>query len=124
MVHTILCGKENARDVEAEQQYEFTAYVLQHLGIPEEELAQCFTEDGFDGFTVEHKIKLRSILQKFNTVIVDDRDGGLKIFVEDQLVAEWKKCLFRYKIDMSAADPANRIYVEVICDYNVCFEEE
>jgi hypothetical protein len=122
-MYTVLSSRESARNAEAEQQYEFTIYVLQHLGIPEEELSGCFPEEGFLGFTVDHKIKLRSVLQKFNTIILDDRDGGVKIFVESQLVAEWKKCLFKYKVDPKAINIADRIYVEIICDYNVCFEE-
>jgi archaellin len=122
MQYTVLSNREDVRKVEAEQQYEFTVFVLGHLGIPEDRLKECFPEDGASEFDVNYKIKLRNLLKEFKVIIAQDRDGSLKIFVEDLLVAEWHKCKFKFKTDLSATDPEDRVYVEVICEWEIMFE--
>ena len=89
-----LADRDNFRKVEEEWQYEFVYYILSSIGIPEDILDGCFPEDGIDGFTVDHKIELRKYMKMFDVTIVDDRDGGIKIFVDKQLIADWKKCMF------------------------------
>ncbi len=122
MQYTVLANREDVRKVEAEQQYEFTVFVLSHLGIPEEQLKECLPEGGYSEFDVNFKIKLRSLLKQYKIIIAEDRDAGFKIFVEDMFVAEWFKCRFKFKTDLSAIDPADRIYVEVICEWDIMFE--
>ena len=119
MKQTILVNREDIRKVEAEEQYNFTMTVLDSLGIP---LEECLPEGGFEEFTIEHKIKLRSLLDKFNVLVIDDRDGGIKIYVEEQLVAEWKKCVWNLKYDLSAIDPSKRIYVEMHTEWWTVFD--
>lgn len=118
---TILADREDIKEVVEEEQFNFTANVLSELGIPLEE--DVFPEEGYKAFTVEHKIKLRKLLQKFDTTIVDDRDGGITIYVDKTLVAEWKKCRFNLRKDPSAVDPSKRLYAEIMIDYWTIFEE-
>ena len=79
---TRLADRDNYRYVEEEWKYEFIVYVLSNLGIPEEELTKYLTEDYAD-FTLEKKIQLKQLLDdpRWKTTIVDDRDGGLKIYL-------------------------------------------
>ena len=125
-----LADKDSLRHVEQEWQYEFIAYVLLNLGIPQDVLEGCLPEN-VDDFTIEHKIELRKYLKKYFVTIVDDRDGGLKFYLEVQegdkkehvLVAEWKKCRFNYRMDASQVDPAKKMYVEVVSDVWTIFED-
>ncbi|KKN70821.1 hypothetical protein LCGC14_0427130 [marine sediment metagenome] len=127
---TRLADRGNFRQVEEEWQYEFTVYVLINLGIPEDILEGCFPENMAD-FTVEHKMELKRHLKKNFITIVDDRDGGLKFYLEVQeddkrefvLVADWKKCRFNYRADPTEVDPKKQMYVEVIADVWTIFEE-
>ena len=127
---TRLADRDNLRHVEKEWQYEFTAYVLSNLGIPQDILEGCFPAN-VDKFTIEHKMELRKYLKKYFVTIVDDRDGGLKFYLEVQegeqrgyvLVAEWKKCRFNYRADPTEVDPVKQMYVEVIADVWAIFDE-
>jgi hypothetical protein len=117
--------------VEDEWRWEFVFYVLSAIGIPDEELSECLPEDGnYLGIETKHKIVLRKYMKKRDVTIVDDHDGGLKIYVyigeleEHILVAEWRKCKFIYKEDLTEIDPNKRIYVEVQADVWTSFGED
>ena len=75
------------------------------------------------GFTVEHKIELRKHMDQFSVTIVDDRDGGIKIFVERDKVAEWKKCTFILREDPSEVNPSKRLYMEISGDIWTIFDD-
>lgn len=117
-----LAGRNNFREVENEWQYEFIYYVLESIGIPEEILDGCFPDESED-MTVDHKIELRRYMNQFDVTIVDDRDGGIKIFVERQMIAEWKKCKFVLREDPKEVDPSKRLYMEVVADVWTIFDE-
>lgn len=119
-----LASRDNYRDVEQEWQYEFVYYVLDSIGIPEEILEGCFPEEGLDAFTVDHKIELRKHMNSFDVTIVDDRGGGIKIFVEQDIVAEWKKCKFVLREDPKEVDPSKRLYMEIKADVWTIFDGE
>ncbi len=124
MLLTRWADRDNFREVEKEWQYEFVFYVLSSAGIPEEILSECLPETGFGDFSVKHHKRLRKHCGDFNITIVDDRDGGLKIYVEisyddkveQVLIAEWKKCRFNYREDPNEVDPAKKMYVEIVAD--------
>ena len=120
---TRLASRDNYREIEQEWQFEFVYYVLESIGIPEDILAGCFPEDGMAGFTVEHKIELRKHMDQFSVTIVDDRDGGIKIFVERDKVAEWKKCTFILREDPSEVNPSKRLYMEISGDIWTIFDD-
>lgn len=118
-----LASQDNYREVEEEWKYEFIYHVLSSIGIPEEILDGCFPEEGIEGFTVQHKIELRHYMKQFDVTIVDDRDGGIKIFVERELIAEWKKCKFVLREDPKEVDPSKRLYTEIKADVWTIFDE-
>ncbi|MDP2685250.1 MAG: hypothetical protein Q8P20_09535 [bacterium] len=125
-----LADRDAFRQVEKEWQYEFISHVLFNIGIPQEILEGCLPEQ-FSDFTIDHKIELKKHLKKYSITIVDDRDHGLKFFLETQendkkefvLIAEWKKCRFNYKVDHIEVDPSKKMYVEIIADIWAIFDE-
>lgn len=122
MKTTILINREDAKKVEAEEQYKFIKMNLEAMGL---DLSEALPID-FQDFTVDKKIKLRDILETFKVVVLDDRDGGIKILVYDgkekEVVAEWKKCRFDLKIDKSEPNPTKRIYMAMHIDCWSMFE--
>ena len=118
-----LASRDNYREVEEEWKFEFIYHVLSSIGIPEEILGKCFPDGGIEELTVEHKIELRKYMKQFDVTIVDDRDGGIKIFVEQELVAEWKKCKFVLREDPKEVDPSKRLYTEIQADVWTIFDE-
>jgi hypothetical protein len=118
-----LANRDNYREAEKEWQYEFIYYVLESIGIPEEVLTGCFPEEGMGSMTVIHKIELRKQMNKFGVVIVDDRDGGIRIFVDSDKVAEWKKCRFVLREDLEEVDPSKRLYIEIVANIWTIFDD-
>jgi hypothetical protein len=124
MKKKILADRSNYRHVIEETQYEFTIHVLLSIGIPESSLQECFPEGGYNDFTAKHKIALRNLLKKFDTTIIDDRDGDLKIYVGDQMVGHWKKSKFYLKRDKSKLRKEEQLYIEIHCDFWMSSEGE
>lgn len=118
----ILIDRDNFRSAEQQKQHEFVCHVLSQMGIPEDQLIDCLSEDVKD-FSVEQKIKLRALLNKFNVNVIDDRDGGIKIYLDREIVAEWKKSYFFLKEDPDEIDPSKKIYAEMHMDFWI-FQED
>lgn len=122
MKTSILVDREDVRKVEAQEQYLFVQNVLAQMELP---LEECFPESNeLEDFTIEHKLHLRKILDKFGVLVLDDRDGGVKIYVEKDLIAEWKKCRFELREDPGEIDPRKKLYAVIYIDYWTMFEEQ
>lgn len=126
-----LASRDNFREVEDEWKWEFIFFVLEAMGIPEDELSSCLPEDGdVSKISVKEKISLRNLAHKRDIRIIDDHDGGLKLYVYIQdleefiLVARWSKCKFIYREDPLEIDPNKKIYIEVHADCWTTFEEQ
>jgi hypothetical protein len=124
MQSVVLANRHNIKSVEEELKYDFTISVLQNLELPEQICTECFPEAGITEFTAEHKIKLRSYLGKFNVSILDDHDGGVKYYVDTELVAEWKKPIVKLRRDESVINPADKVFAELHIDFWWMFSEE
>lgn len=126
MKTAIKVDREDIRRVESEEQFNFTRDVLFQMNLP---LNDCYPESGeFSDFTLEHKIKLRQALGKFGVVLLDDRDGGIEIYIEkppapSHLVAKWNKCRYELREDLATKDPRRRIYAVMYIDYWTEYED-
>lgn len=127
MKTTIKVNREDIRQVEAEEQYNFVREVLKCINLP---LEECYPASGlFEDFTLEYKLKLRQVLSSFGVIILDDRDGGIEIYIDkppirNHLVAKWNKCTFELREDLSTINPRNRIYAVIYIDYWSEYEKE
>jgi|ERR1700733_11037816 len=118
MQYTILISRyENAKEVEAQEQARFVKTILEAL-----EVDVPFNPD--EPFSIEEKIKTRKALSFYNITIIENHGGGLKIFVERELVAEWKKPFYKMKQDNSQIDPKKRLYMEMQVNFWTVFEQE
>jgi hypothetical protein len=120
MKQEVLCDREDFRSIEEELKQNFIRNVLMQMNIPMEEI---WPEDKLE-FSAEDKIKLREMLNKLDVLILDDRDGGLKIIYDNEVVAEWKKSRYELHTDKSKLDPSKRIYTKIFLDYWSMFEEK
>ncbi len=115
MKATILLNyNENTRQVEEEEKARFLRGILE----------QCF--EGTDVVNQIHeiwnaegtlpptqKVKMRGVLATYNLQVIDDLDGHMKIYLENELIAEWFKCTYKLKRDLAVRDPKQRIYLEM-----------
>lgn len=113
----LLNSNENTRKIEEEEKTRFVRSVLESLGLPIEGL---WDENG--ELSLDNKMKLRELLAAFSIEIIDDFDGELRIYVERELVGEWKKCEYILKKDLTQIDPAKKFYLEMKVNYWSVFE--
>jgi len=116
--NVLLNYDENTRQVEEEEKSKFIKQILSQMGLPVEEF---WTSD--TALSAREKIKLREIISAYNIVIIDDLDGHMQIYVDNDLVAEWKKCTYTLKRDLRQIDPRKKLYMEMTVENWSVFED-
>jgi hypothetical protein len=119
MKGTILLNyNENTRQIEEEEKSRFLRSLLEQTGVP---IQDIWTTD--EPLSFDQRIKLRSLLSNFNVQVIDDHDGGLQVFVENEKIAEWFKPLYKLKKDLSQRDRKKQLFLEMSIEYWSLFEE-
>ena len=119
MKGTILLNyDENVKQVEDEEKNRFLFGLLEQINIPIQEFW-----GGENSLSVIQKIKLRNLLNIYNIRVIDDRDGHLQVFFEEEMIGEWEKCTYKIKKDLQAADPRKQLYLEMQVNCWSLFEE-
>jgi len=111
----LLNYNENTRQVEDEEKARFLRNFLEQCfndapGVAEQ-IATIWDVDG--PLSAPQKVKLRNILTTYNINVIDDFDGNLKVFIENQPVAEWVKPSYKLKKELDVRDPKKRIFLEM-----------
>lgn len=114
----LLNSNENLKQVEEEEKARFVKNILEVMGVPIGDFWQEIE------LSVEDKIRLRGVLSAYSIKIIDESDGHLQFYVEDQLVGEWNKPLYKWKRDLSEIDPNKKLYLEMYVDCWSIFDEE
>jgi hypothetical protein len=118
MHYTILVDRsDNLKQIEAQEQSRFLKMVFDAL-----EISADFNPD--KPLSVEDKIKLYPTLNSYGITVIDDLGGGLKIFVERDLIAEWKNPSCKMKQEITKAGQKKRLYMELSIDFWTVFEQE
>ena len=114
----LLNYNENFKKIEDEEKLVFLFDLLNKIGVPIDgiELPENLS------LSVENKIKLRSLLTTYGIHVIDNRDGSMQIFIDNQLVADWHKPIYKLKKDLSQLDRKKQLYVEMTIEYNSLFE--
>lgn len=115
MKGTILLNyNENTRQVEEEEKSRFLREILIQSFENTEVAYQIQNIWGTDTpLSPEQKVKLRGILTTYGIQVIDDLDGHMQVFIEDELIGEWYKCTYKLKRDLRVTDPRKRIYLEM-----------
>lgn len=116
MRYTILLDKnEDTKEVEAQEQARFVKTILEALEVQ-------IDWDPDEPLSVESKLKLRRSLATFNINVVGNIDGGLKVYVNNDMIGEWYKCSYKFKKDSSQVDPNKKLYLEMSVNFWTIFE--
>jgi hypothetical protein len=115
----LLSRSENTKEVEAQEQARFIKSIFEALELPVE----------FDPempMSPEDRQKLRQDLKNFGLQIIDDLDGGIKVFLGENsdCIAEWHKATYKLKQDLSQASLFDRLYLEMNISFWSIFEED
>ena len=89
------------------------------MGLPIEE----FWTNGDRPLSVDEKINLRKILSAYGIAIIDDLDGHMQMYVDNELTAEWNKPQYLLKKDLRQIDPRKKVYLEMKFNTWSIFEE-
>ena len=111
---------DDTKKVEEEEQTRFLQNLLEQMGVPTNDI---WNPDQTGPLDITQKMKLRELLESFNVQVIDDFDGGVKIYAEKTLVGEWFKCTFKLKRDFSQIDPKKQLYLEMEVNCWSLFEE-
>lgn len=116
MKGTILLNyNEDTHQVEDEEKSRFLRDFLERCfeSAPEvtEQIATIWLADG--PLPANQKVKLRNILTTYNISVIDDHDGNLKIFLENELVGNFSKPTYKLKKELEIKDPKKRIFLEM-----------
>jgi hypothetical protein len=119
MKGTILLNyNENLRKVEEEEKNRFLYGILDQMGVPIDEFWNAS-----ETLNVAQKIKLRNTLSAYDVHVLDDHEGRLEVYVENELVGTWDKCFYKLKKDLRALDPKKKLYFEMEVNYWSIFED-
>ncbi len=126
MKGTILLNyNEDTRQVEEEEKARFLRGILEACFANTEAADQITTIWNTDGvLSAPQKVKLRGILATYGLQVIDDGDGHLQVYLENELIAEWYKCTYKLRRDLRVMDPRKRIYLEMEVNCWSVFDEK
>ena len=110
---------EDTKIVEDEEKNKFLYSLLEQIGIPVSEFWK-----GEISLSIDQRIRLRTILSTYNIQVIDDLDGNMQVYIDNEIVGEWNKCIYKLKKDLRQLDRKKRIYLEMQIDYWTIFEEQ
>ena len=115
----LLNSDDNTFQVEEEEKQNFLRELLENMGLPISDFWQPNQT-----LNIQEKIKLRNILGAFNIVVIDNLDGHMQIYHDDELIGEWNKCKYKLKKDLRQIDPKKQFYLEMEADFWTIFNNE
>jgi hypothetical protein len=126
MKGTILLNyNEDTRQVEEEEKARFLKGVLERCFENTDVANQIQTIWSGEGvLAAPQKVKLRGILATYSLQVIDDLDGHLQVYLENELIGEWFKCTYKLRRDLRVMDPRKRIYLEMEVSCWSVFDEQ
>jgi hypothetical protein len=116
MKSTILLNYgENTHQVEEEMKSIFLKGFLEQCFENSPDVAVQFSTiwSGDGLLPPPQKVKLRGLLATYGIHVIDDHDGHLQIYLDNELVGEWFKSTYKLNKDLRVTDPRHRIYLEM-----------
>ena len=121
----LLNYNEDTRQVEEEEKARFLRGILDACFDNTEAANQIQTIWVGEGvLSAPQKVKLRGILATYGLQVIDDLDGHMQVYLENELIAEWFKCTYKLKRDLRVMDPRQRIYLEMHVNCWSVFDEK
>jgi hypothetical protein len=121
----LLDYNEDTRQVEEEEKARFLRGILEACFENTEAANQINTIWTSDGvLPAPQKVKLRGVLATYGLQVIDDLDGHMQVYLENELIAEWHKCTYKLKRDLRVIDPRKRVYLEMNVNCWSVFDEK
>jgi hypothetical protein len=122
MKEVIFADKDNYKSVAHQLRFAWVKNILSQTGM---DLTDCFPEsDDPEDHTIEQRAKLKKILTNNNILIVDGNDDSLIIYIQEHIIAQWKKPLYDKREDFSKLNRKERFYIGINLEYESVFDQE
>ncbi len=122
MKQIIQADKINYKQVFHQLRFDWLCSILSETGM---NLDNCFPESGnIEDQTINQKAQLRSNLKDNDILIVDSGDDSLIIYIQKQIIAEWKKPLYIRKEDLEERNQRKKFYIEIHIEYDSVFDQD
>jgi len=108
---SLLIDRDDCDATEEEERNLFLRGIIEEIGIPEEELNDAWPELNL---SLEDKLKLLRLLEKYDIEIISDGDRGTKVYIDNTLIAEWFKPRYVLMKDLGARTLAKKLYYKML----------
>jgi hypothetical protein len=122
MKYSIACNREDIIKIKREERSKFIIGLLEAMGVVID--LDCFPEDLQLESTVEQRINLKKILNKYSVILIDHGEDGLEMYFEREKVGTWNKPFFELRKDDSEIDRSKRMYTIINFEYSTIFDKE
>lgn len=117
---SILVDIDSLKSVEEEEMNKFVKSILLSMDLPN--LEEIWPDICLK--SAKEKLKLRSVLSKYEIDVISDGDRGVKVFLKDELIAEWFKPNVILKKELQATKKLkDQYYYELKIKSSSIFEE-
>ncbi len=118
---TILSDRISCKQTISDLKNQWLKSILEQTGL---DVSNCFNDsEEWQEQTIPQKALLRKILLENNIVIIEE-DESCKIYVQNEIIAEWYKPSYILKYDKSQLDKSKQAYVETTIKYSSVFDDE
>lgn len=112
---TILADRDDCKTVAKQLQFIWLKDLFYQTGM---DLDGCFPDsDDPNDHTIQQKSLLKKTLKDNDIILIDDKDDGIKIYIQEVLIGIWHKPQYILRTDYKQLDRAKRLYVEIIIKY-------
>jgi hypothetical protein len=122
----LLNFNENTREVEEMERSRFLRSILEQCFENTDVVRQIQTiwGDPDELLSAQKKIQILQVLTPYGLQVIDDRDGGLFIYLEREIIGKWKKPRYVLKKDPSQLDRRKQFFLEMHIECTSAFDEE
>ena len=101
--------------------FQWVRNVLEMTGIDWED---CFEGETAEDLSVLQRGKIRKKLKQNNLFVLDDSDGGVKIYIDTEVIGEWHKPNFILNYDHAEIDPKKKTFILIEASCWSVFDDE
>ena len=116
MSKVLIIKRQDQMEIEAKEKANWVKSILTSIGLP--------TDDWSENLSMDDLRRIRAELKSLDIDILDDTAGGIEIYYQGELIAEFRKPNFILKENPREKDPRNRYYLEMHLNCRSVFDEQ
>jgi hypothetical protein len=119
---SFLAPKNQAKNKANLLMYQWAYSVLSQMGV---DFDDSIPDDGDpENLNVLQRAKMRKILEMNKILVLDNQDGSLEIYVDDELIGKWDIPYYKLCYDPKEINPNDKYFMEVDICFGSVFDNE